>query len=468
MAEIWFLLPHQLFEEAGERDEVILWEHPHFFEAYDYHVQKLVLHRSSMQAFQERFGTGYIGLDGEPDWEEHDTVHVYDPVNNGILADLEAAAEDHDVDLIVHETPMFLATRRFNRSYFKDNEYHQLSYYRAMRERHDVLVDQDGSPVGGKWSFDPENREKLPEGHELPRVPSFSSAYVEEARSWVRDRFPDSPGSMEGFRWPTTKEEAREQLARFLEERLADFGRYQDAFEPDLDYGYHSLLSSSLNIGLLTPDEIIEATLEAHEEHEYPLNSLEGFLRQIMGWREYVRALYQLEPGMTEANELGHDRPVPPQFYTAETGFEPVDRAIERTLDNAYTHHIERLMVLGNILLLLGTDPDEVHDWFMELFIDAYEWVMVPNIYGMSQYAWPAMMTKPYVSSSNYVGKMSHYGGDWEDEWDSLYWAFIDRHSDLIEEIPRMKVMLSHLDRMSGETLQEHRDRAEAVRERLS
>lgn len=468
MTGTWLLLPHQLLEEAGDNEEVVLWEHPHFFEAYDYHVQKLLLHRASMQAFQERFGTGYIGLDEGPDWEAYEEVHIHDPVNHGLLEDLKTAADEHNVDLIVHETPVFLATRRFNRSYFEDNEYHQLSYYRAMRERHDVLVEQDGSPVGGKWSFDPENREKLPDDHEPPAVPSFSNDHVEEAKDWVRERFPDNPGSMEGFRWPSTHEEAREQLDRFLEERLADFGRYQDAFEPDLDYGYHSLLSSSLNIGLLTPEEVIEATLEAHEDQEYPLNSLEGFLRQIMGWREYVRALYQLEPGMAEANELGHDRPVPPQFYTAETGFEPVDRAIERTLDNAYTHHIERLMVLGNILLLLGTDPDAVHDWFMELFIDAYEWVMVPNIYGMSQYAWPEMMTKPYVSSSNYVDKMSHYGGDWEDGWDSLYWAFIDRHSDLIEEIPRMKVMLSHLDRMNEETLQEHRDRADEVRERLS
>jgi len=467
MSETWLLLPNQLVEEAGELEDIILWEHPQFFEAYDYHVQKLLLHRASMQAFQDRYETGYIGLDEEPDWEDYETVHVYDPVNHGLREGLEAAADEHDIELIVHETPTFLATRRFNRSYFEDNAYHQLSYYRAMRERYDVLVEQDGSPVGGKWSFDPENREKLPEDHELPVVPSFSSEYVEEAEAWVRERFPDAPGSMDGFRWPTTREQAREQLDRFLEERLEQFGRYQDAFEPDLDYGYHSLLSSSLNIGLLTPEEVIEATLEAHENHGYPINSLEGFLRQIMGWREYVRALYQLEPQMAQSNELGHDRPVPPQFYTAETGFEPVDRAIERTLENAYTHHIERLMVLGNIMLLLGTHPDAVHDWFMELYIDAYEWVMVPNIYGMSQYAWPEMMTKPYVSSSNYVGKMSHYTGDWEDDWDSLYWAFIDRHSDLIEEIPRMKVMLSHLDRMGEETLQDHRQRSEEVIHRL-
>ncbi|MFB6167002.1 MAG: FAD-binding domain-containing protein, partial [Candidatus Nanohaloarchaea archaeon] len=243
---------------------------------------------------------------------------------------------------------------------------------------------------------------------------------------------------------------------------------YQDALDRDLEFGYHSLLSSSLNIGLITPEEVVERTLEAHEENEYPMNSLEGFLRQVIGWREYIRAVYEMEPGMRDENFFGNTNELPGEFYTGDTGLPPVDIAIMHARENAYCHHIERLMVLGNVMLLLEIDPDEVYDWFMEMFIDSYDWVMAPNIYGMSQYAWPEMMTKPYISSSNYIRKMSHYsGGEWEEYWDGLYWSFIEEHREKLEDVPRMGAMLATLDRMSEETLEQHREKAEEFREQL-
>ena len=462
------LLPNQLFPGPDQGSIVI--EHPKFFSQYRYHKQKLVLHRASIDAYTDEHDLEHISIDErwQQPFEEADKVLMYDPVDHRLREQFRTLASKHDTELVFEETPQFLATQAFNTQYFEEHEYRQISYYQQMRQRFDVLVTDDGKPVGGKWSFDPENREKLPDDVEPPEKPSYESEYIEEAKEWVQNRFPDNPGSIKKFDWPVTREQAFDQLDDFLDNRLEQFGPYQDAFDPSIDTGFHSLLSPALNLGLITPQEVIDRTLEAHEEHEYPLQSLEGFLRQIMGWREFVRALYELEPEMREASFWDHDRSLDESFYTSETGIEPVDQAIHRVMDRAYTHHIERLMVLGNIMLLCEIDPDGVYDWFMELFIDAYEWVMLPNIYGMSQYAWPDMMTKPYISSSNYITKMSHYSGDWETEWDSLYWRFIQMNKDTIEDIPRMAVMTSHLDRMNDETLQEHKERADQVIERLT
>jgi len=464
------LLPNQLFPEHKlSEDDITLVEHPKFFTDKKFHKQKLLLHKASMQAYQEKHQTGYIGLDEniEKVFEENTALTVFDPVDHKILSEFKEYAETYGVDLRVLESPNFLASRKYNRDYFEDNKIFQLSYYKEMRKKHDILMTSDG-PQGGKWSFDPENRKKMPQDMETPEIPRFSSKKVEASKEWVEKNFSDNPGTLEGFFWPTTREQAVKMLDDFLENRLENFGDYQDAFEKDLEFGYHSLLSSSMNIGLLNPKEVVNKTIEAHEEHSFPLNSLEGFLRQIIGWREFIKAMYQLHPEMLENNFFNAKNNLPEEFYTAETGLPPVDYAVQHAKDNAYCHHIERLMVLGNAMLLLEIDPDEVYDWFMEMFIDSYEWVMIPNIYGMSQYAWPEMMTKPYISSSNYINKMSHYNsGDWEESWDGLYWNFIQKHEDKISDIPRMGFMTSTLQRMNEETIEEHKKNAEDFKKNL-
>ena len=397
-------------------------------------------------------------------WEEiiDEKVKVFNPVDRKV----ETKLRDSDVDFEMLETPMFLNSMEENRQLIDD--YYHLKFYKKQRKRLDVLVDEDGKPEGVKWSFDPENREKMPEDEEPPEIPRFGSEHVEEAKEYVEENFPDNPGSIEGFFWPTTHEQAEEKLEEFLENRMEKFGKYQDAIDSDLKFGYHSLLSSSINAGLLTPEQVVEKTLEYHEEKDYPMNSLEGFLRQIIGWREFIRAMYELEPEMREANFWDADNSMPEEFYTADTGLPPVDDSIENAQQNAYCHHIERLMVLGNVMLLLEIDPDEVYDWFMEMFIDSYEWVMVPNIYGMSQYAYENMMTKPYISSSNYINKMSHYeGGDWEDHWDGLYWDFISEHEEKISDIQRMSFMTSTFERMNDETVEEHIENAKEFKDNL-
>lgn len=467
------ILPDQLFEQPVKEDEKYLVEHPHYFTRLNFHKQKLVLHRASMKKCAEEVEADYIEYSEaeeklEEIFEESEEVRLYNPVNHELRKDLQELAHKKDAKIEFVENPGFISSMRFNRKYFSEHEYFQLAYYKEVRKRENVLVDDEGKPKGGKWSFDPDNRKKMPEDEELPEIPSFSNEYVEEAKEYVEQNFSDNPGELENFRWPTTREEARENLEDFLENRLEKFGDYQDALDKDLRYGYHSLLSSSINTGLLTPEEVVEKTLKAHEEHDYPMNSLEGFLRQIIGWREFIRALYELEPEMDENNFWDAENELLEAFYTAETGLPPVDVSIENAVEDAYCHHIERLMVLGNVMLLLEIDPDEVYRWFSEMFIDAYDWVMKPNIYGMSQYAYTEMMTKPYISSSNYIGKMSHYeGGDWEDKWDGLYWNFLEKHREKVEGVQRMSFMTSHLDKMGEDTLAEHRKNAKDFKEQL-
>jgi len=465
------ILPNQLFPEPVDEERKYMVEHSRYFTDFQFHKKKLILHRATMKAYSQELDAEYIEYDQDiaEIFKKEDEIRMYDPIDHKVENQLEALAEKHDIELVFEENPGFMASMDFNEEYFESHEYFQLNYYKQMRKKHNILVDKEGKPEGGKWSFDPENREKMPEDIEKPEIPQFSSKQVEEAKEYVEENFSDNPGKIDDFFWPVTREQALENLDDFLENRLEKFGDYQDAIDSDLKFGFHSLLSSSINIGIITPEEVVEKTLEAHEEHDYPMNSLEGFLRQIIGWREFIGAMYMLEPAMRDANFWDAENDLPEEFYTGETGLPPVDDSIQHALDDAYCHHIERLMVLGNVMLLLEIDPDEVYEWFMEMFIDSYDWVMVPNIYGMSQYSYTNMMTKPYISSSNYINKMSHYeGGDWEEDWTGLYWSFIKKHEDKIGNIHRMSFMTSTLNRMNEETVKKHVENAQIFKKRIN
>jgi len=343
-------------------------------------------------------------------------------------------------------------------------------FYIAQRKRLKILVEGD-KPIGGKWSFDPENRKKIPKSVKVPKRPSFKpNPYTEESKKFVEKHFPENPGSTDEFVYPVTHEESERWLKTFLREKLNYFGNYQDAILKEEPFLFHSVLTPMLNIGLLTPDQIIKETLAYAEENSVSLNSLEGFIRQIIGWREFIRGVYLLK-GEEErtANFFQHKRKLPDSFYTGTTGLDPVDTVIHRLKKYAYAHHIERLMVLGNIMLLCEIDPDEVYRWFMELFIDAYDWVMGPNVYGMSQHADGGLITtKPYISSSNYIRKMSDFSeGKWCRIWDGLYWRFIYQHRDFFNKNPRMKVMINQIDRMGRERMKQHLAIANRFLERL-
>lgn len=363
-------------------------------------------------------------------------------------------------------SPSFLTELSWSNDFFEGRkDYFQTSFYIAQRKRLNILI-EDNSPVGGSWTFDKDNRKKLPKGHILPKVSCpKANSYVLEAEKYININFPSNYGTAEGLIYPVTHKDAKACLDEFINIKLTQFGDFQDAISSEESFLYHSLLSAPINAGLLTPEKVISKVLEANIKNKIPLNSLEGFIRQIIGWREYFRAIYKLESVHQRThNFFGYKRKIPESFWTGETGILPIDNVISKVLKNSYAHHIERLMVLGNFMLLAEFDPDDVYLWFMEIFIDAYDWVMVPNVYGMSQYADGGLITtKPYVSSSNYIKKMSDFkgsskSGDWCEIWDGLYWNFIDNQRDTFKNNRRMSLMIKQLEKMSPGKLKTHKN----------
>jgi deoxyribodipyrimidine photolyase-related protein len=492
MAEAAVIFPHQLFpEHPGLKPDRIIYlvEDPWFFRdpvnRIAFHRQKLVLHRASLQGYHEflesrgylvryleftrEMGPGYLVERLKEDGVRK--IVACEPVERGLTERLRSQAEAAGLKVNYLATPMFSCTAGEIEDFFRGKEkFHQTSFYMFQRRRRDILM-EGGKPVGGRWTYDPLNRRKLPRGLSVPRLPEpDNEPYDSLARDYVNKKFPDHPGETSPFMYPVTHAAAQKWLEHFLAERLGNFGDYQDAISAREPYIFHSLLSPLLNVGLLTPKQVLAAVLDFAREHPVPLNSLEGFVRQVLGWREYVRAVYLLAGEKQRAgNFWGHTRNLPEAFYTGSTGIPPVDTVISRLLATAYAHHIERLMVLGNFMLLAEIDPRAVYQWFMEMFIDAYDWVMVPNVFGMSQFADGGLiMTKPYVSSSHYLLKMSDYpAGPWCEVWDGLFWRFIQKHQDYFQKNPRLKPMVRILSRMSQERLRDLLHIAEGFLERL-
>lgn len=480
------VMPHQLFEEhlrAPAGTVFVLIEHDLFFREYSFHAQKLVLHRASMARFARRLrGAGFdvevLESQAEVSSSEQLTevvrrrgperVTCFDVVDDWASRDITAALQAGGYRLSsedVLESPNFLTSRTDLHRWFGEHPARMQEFYVWQRRRLDLLLDDDGDPLGGRWSYDTENRKKLPRGWTPPPVnrPAPDSADVEAAVAWVGREFPDAPGDPEQFAWPTTSEEARAGLEDFVAHRLHDFGPYEDAISAEHRWICHSLLTPGLNIGLLGPQEIVEAVVAAAEDRDLSLASVEGFVRQVIGWREYMRAIYHLfGRRLRTSNRLDHCARLDDGWWTGRTGLDPVDTVIGRVLGSGYAHHIERLMVLSNAMSLLRVHPDQVHTWFMEMFVDAYDWVMVPNVYGMGQFAaGDAVTTKPYVSGSNYLRKMSDLpSGGWTAEWDALYWTFVQDHREVFEAGHRTRMMPRMWDRMDPDTRHEHLSRA--------
>ncbi|WP_299168695.1 cryptochrome/photolyase family protein [uncultured Arthrobacter sp.] len=467
------IFPHQLFEEhlhASESRHYILVEDDLFFRQYRFHVQKLVLHRASMHAFERRLresGREVTYVETNPSTPSQEALAevlkrigatsctYYDVVDDWLGQRLTQTLGQLSIETTVEETPAFICTTADLDRYFSSNGWRMQNFYEWQRKRLGILLDEDGSPSGGRWSLDTENRKKLPKKVTVPALPNFTRENddVAAARAWVRQAFPDNPGEVEGFNWPTTHHAAADALEVFLAERFELFGPYEDAITETHSFLFHSALSSSLNTGLLKPADVVEIALDYARRHGTPIASVEGFVRQIIGWREYMRASYvQHGRRMRKSNHLGMSRNLDQSWYEATTGIEPVDTVIRRILDTGYAHHIERLMVLGNAAVLLRIHPDDVYEWFMTMFIDAYDWVMVPNVYAMSQFAvGNAITTKPYISGSNYLRKMSDLPqGDWQHIWDALYWRFVADYRELLAGNPRSSMSVRLLDRMDA------------------
>jgi len=478
--EATLIFPHQLFENNSlvlrDRRSYII-EDQRYFTDFSFHKHKLMLHRASMQAYynnlKKQYDAHYIVFSDAPKLfdllmqREIVKVHYFDPVDLVLEKRLAKEAQRTGIELCSYETPMFLSEQKWLNDYYANpkKSFFMASFYKDQRTRLDILMMPNGKPVGGSWSYDVDNRLKIPSGIAIPSLAQRKQTiYTNEAAQYVDRNFSDNPGTTDTFWFATTHDDAKRWFDDFLKKRLVRFGPYEDAIVSDEVVLFHSVLSPYLNCGLLTPDYVINKTVVYSEKHNVPLNSVEGFIRQIIGWREFIRAIYVFKGDQERSSNFWqHKRALPSSLWNATTEIEPVDSSIAKLLNYSYLHHIERLMILGNFMLLCQFNPNDVYAWFMELFIDAYDWVMVPNVYGMSQYADGGLFaTKPYISSSNYLLKMSDFKkGPWCQTWDALYWHFIYKHKDYFSSQGRLAVMNYQLKRMGSKTLQSHIQRAE-------
>ena len=388
--------------------------------------------------------------------------------------------EAYGVTVAVDDTEHFLTSRSDLATHFQGKkQYLMESFYRMMRKRHDVLLDSAGQPEGGKWNYDANNRKKLPKGH-VPPSPRLWEREVLSVLEEMKSAGVQTVGRVDAarFGWPVTREESLELLDIFVEELLPRFGDFQDALTEDSWTVYHSRLSFAMNVKMLHPREVIAAVENAWRERpdHASIEQAEGFIRQILGWREYMRGVYWAHmPGYASMNFFQHDRKLPSWFWTGETGMRCLQHAIGQTLDHAYAHHIQRLMVTGNFALLAGIDPDEVDAWYLGVYIDALEWVEITNTRGMSQFADGGIVgTKPYVSSANYMHKMGPHcvscrykrQAKTEDDacpFNSLYWHFHARNRELLERNPRIGMVYRTWDKMPDAQQQALLDRGDAV-----
>lgn len=471
MKQVTFIFPNQLFEDhpAIEKNvPIYLIEHPRFFTDFKFHKQKLVLHRSSMRAYhdmlkEKKYTVHYIAL--------KKVKTTFTKLKKTVDEILYTQLVDHDLEKEIQstfkkqkhhiiETPMFLTNHKQIKKYFgKKDNYRMQGFYTYQRKRLKILV-KNGKPTGGKWSFDKENRKTIDSRIKIPKIkPIRHNTYVTNSIKEIKKEFKKNPGTIETFIYPVTHKDAKKWFDDFLKKRLQHFGDYQDAMIKGQSFLFHSILTPVLNIGLLTPEYVVEKTIAYAKKNSIKINNLEGFIRQVIGWREFVRAVYYLA-GKKQAknNYFKHRRALKKSFWDGTTDIDPLNDIINKVLDTAYAHHIERLMMLGNFMFISEIHPKYVYNWFMELFIDSYDWVMVPNVFGMSQYADDGLMTtKPYASSSKYVLSMSNYKkGDWCAIWDALYWHFIYKNRKQLNENPRFNMIMSILKKMKKETLQQH------------
>lgn len=479
-----------------ECDAVLMVEARHEADYIPQHKSRLVLFFSAMRHFRDelkdkgirvhyaelenRNNRGNLG-DELTRWVNKtraESVIVVRPGDHRVLQTLKRHAKVTGCNLEIRKDRHFLCQLDEFEAFAEGRKSLLLEhFYRDMRKKTKTLM-KNGAPEGGKWNFDADNRQSFgrsgPPKIKAPR--SFrADKDTQKVMAMVEQEFPDAPGTLDAFDYPVTSSQAKAALRDFIGHRLESFGSYQDAMVSGEPYLYHSRLSSSLNLHLLDPRDAIDAAVRAYEEGKAPLNAVEGFIRQILGWREYVRGIYwRFMPEYESMNALEADRPAPAFLWNAETEMSCVRQCVGQLADHAYAHHIQRLMVLGLLQLLLGVRPYDVHRWHMSMYIDAVDWVSLPNVLGMSQYADGGIVgTKPYCATGAYIDRMSDYcagcrydpkksTGDDACPFTTLYWDFLSRNRSRLKGNHRMTMQLKNLDRKSHaerRSIKNHADR---------
>ncbi len=492
MQEVSIIFPNQLFKDSKLIDlglPIYLVEENLFFNQYNFHKQKIAFHRASMQAYK-----AYLNMQNLPveyisaiDPRSNikllihslgkvgvNKIHLFDPVDNWLEKHIGEASNKNKIKVTYYENTSYINRNEELKTFFRTDKkkFFQTSFYIAQRKKLKILLDDNGEALGGKWSYDAENRKKYPRKKLAPSI-TFpdKNKFHEEATTYVEKHFNENYGELsENPIYPIDFNEAEKWLDQFLINRFHEFGTYEDAIVSSELILNHSVFSPLINVGLLHPLKVVKKAIDYAVENQIPINSTEGFVRQIIGWREFIRGVYQAV-GTKERtrNYWNFNKKIPDSFYDGTTGILPVDTTIRKVLKTGYCHHIERLMILGNFMMLCEFDPDEVYRWFMEMFIDAYDWVMVPNIYGMSQFSDGGLMsTKPYISGSNYVLKMSNYGkGEWQKTWDGLFWRFMDLHREFFLKNPRLGMLVRSFDKMDENKKRAHIENAESFLSKL-
>jgi deoxyribodipyrimidine photolyase-related protein len=407
------------------------------------------------------------------------TLVVCEPGEWRMLCAVQDAARDADVAWQVLPDTHFMCSREeFARWAGHKKELRMEFFYRDMRRRHSVLMNA-GQPEGGQWNFDADNRKGWPAGGpgDIPEPAWFEPDRItRQVFELVEQHFPRHPGSLASFQWPVTREQALVALRRFIDVRLPRFGPQQDAMWTDTPWGWHALLATSLNLHLLDPREVIAAAEAAYRENGLDLPGVEGFIRQVLGWREFIRGVYWLDmPQMKEANHYGHTRALPRWYWTGDTRMACMRDVIGQTLAHGHAHHIQRLMVTGQFGVLAEIRPQEVNDWYLAVYVDAVEWVQLPNTAGMALFANGGRFTsKPYIASGQYISRMSNYckgcayrpdqrTGDDACPMTTLYWHFLDRHEDSLMKNPRTSLMARNIGRLDAAQRESLRTRAAYV-----
>jgi len=469
---VLLLFGNQLFHprhlQAYRKARIVLVEDDALCRRYAYHKQKLAFLLAAMRDYADTlrdagFTVDYHPLDAGTNWRAA-TSAALDATNSPTLAYFEVESPDlaraiarfaahRSIRTEVASTPMFLGTREdFEAHLAEQGAPRMMTFYREQRTRHRILLSADGGPVGGRWNFDPDNRARLPRTVTPPAPAAVTAtANARALRDLVAVRFAEHPGRLQACWLPTTHVQADAWLEDFLINRFQDFGTYEDALTLRSPFVFHSALAPLLNVGLLTPGEVLGRALEYGARENVPLNSLEGFVRQILGWREFVRGVFHhyYQP-MQSRNIWNAGRKLTASWYDGTTGIAPLDHVIDKTLDYGWAHHIERLMIAANLMNLSGIEPQEVYRWFMEMFVDAYDWVMVPNVFGMGLTSEGGIFTtKPYICGSNYLRKMSDFKpGPWCDVMDGLLWRFVANHEQTLKANQRLAPMVANLPRV--------------------
>jgi deoxyribodipyrimidine photolyase-related protein len=444
----FIIFPTQLFNNIDylNKNEIIyLIEEPIYFTDFKYHKLKLAFHRASMKKYYDmlknkNYKIKYINFNKVTNdfYLSLTNVKYIDPIDNKLKDKLKKLLKKSTM----YETNSFLVKlddlENIKKTIYKNNKYSHTLFYKYQRIKLNILL-KNNKPIGDKWSYDNENRNAIPNDYKLKENIIINLCkYKKEAIIYVNKHFNKNYGSLDNFFYPIDNISTLKWFDNFLKNKLKDFGKYQDAILEHNTFIYHSILSPMLNIGLITDTDVVNISYKYYLEHKnIPIQSFEGFIRQVIGWRNYIYIIYLLEgKTMIKSNYLKHNNKINDNFWLGTTNIKPIDDSINKIIKYSYVHHIERLMLLGNFMLLCLIHPDEVYRIFMEWTIDAYDWVMVPNIYGMSQYATNNLiMTRPYFSSSNYILKMSDYKKDkWCDIWNALYYNFINEHQIILKK----------------------------------